>query len=227
MMPARSSSVLNSIQSLRYACGTHVHTNTQQRMHAHAHSNTAAHAHTRACRVIRAAYQLRLSTPEPLRPATAEWAPLPKTGTYTDFTQYPAAGVELFAQVGRVEKKRGGSGDGNVMGGGAAACSRGEVGEACYEGGKRCRLGRLVWCWHEGEWNCCSCRQSSPQGGLVLSRCAHAGAQEGGRGGGGPRPQAPHRGRLGYQIQGHGVAGAHKSYRAEAAAVQDYAPPGY
>lgn len=50
--------------------------------------------------MVRLAYQLRLVTPDELRPATPEWAPLPKTGTYTAFTQYPAAGVELFAQVG-------------------------------------------------------------------------------------------------------------------------------
>ncbi|KAF5832682.1 hypothetical protein DUNSADRAFT_11363, partial [Dunaliella salina] len=52
-------------------------------------------------KVIRSAYQLRLSTPDSLRPATAEWAPLPKTGTYTDFTQYPSAGVQLFTQERR------------------------------------------------------------------------------------------------------------------------------
>lgn len=51
------------------------------------------------CRVLRAAYELRLRTPDPVRPASPDWDPLPASGGYTEFTEYPAAAVELFAQV--------------------------------------------------------------------------------------------------------------------------------
>ncbi len=51
-------------------------------------------------RVLRQAYQLRASTPAELQPCLPDWAPLPATGAYTEFTDYPPAAVELFAQVG-------------------------------------------------------------------------------------------------------------------------------
>lgn len=51
------------------------------------------------CRVLRVAYELRLRTPPEVRPALPDWDPLPATGNYTDFKDYPAAAVELFAQV--------------------------------------------------------------------------------------------------------------------------------
>jgi hypothetical protein len=52
-----------------------------------------------ARRALRAAFDLRSSTPAEALPASPDWQPLPARGNYTQYEGYPAGAVELFAQV--------------------------------------------------------------------------------------------------------------------------------
>ncbi|GIL59135.1 hypothetical protein Vafri_14052 [Volvox africanus] len=47
--------------------------------------------------ILKVAYLLRNRTPEALRPTSSEWQPLPQGPTYTEFKEFPAGAVELFA----------------------------------------------------------------------------------------------------------------------------------
>ncbi|GIL69947.1 hypothetical protein Vretifemale_791, partial [Volvox reticuliferus] len=47
--------------------------------------------------ILKVAYLLRNRTPEALRPSSSEWQPLPQGPTYTEFKEFPAGAVELFA----------------------------------------------------------------------------------------------------------------------------------
>ncbi|GLI62440.1 hypothetical protein VaNZ11_005061, partial [Volvox africanus] len=47
--------------------------------------------------ILKVAHLLRNRTPEALRPTSSEWQPLPQGPTYTEFKEFPAGAVELFA----------------------------------------------------------------------------------------------------------------------------------